>query len=92
MPINEGLMSSDSYDWGTPQEFFNKVDQEFGFTLDVCASWWNAKCERFFSIEDDGLSQEWSGVVWMNPPYGKDIAKWMSKAVLAWRGGLLWFV
>lgn len=88
MPINEGLMSSDSYDWGTPQEFFNKVDQEFGFTLDVCASSWNAKCERFFSIEDDGLNQEWSDVVWMNPPYGKDIAKWMSKAVLAWRGGV----
>lgn len=40
----------------------------------------NAKCVKFFTQEDDGLSQEWKGVCWMNPPYGRDIGKWMKKA------------
>jgi phage N-6-adenine-methyltransferase len=64
----------------TPQAFFDKLNQEFCFTLDVCANEENAKCEKFFSQEDDGLAQEWSGVVWMNPPYGREIGKWMKKA------------
>ena len=73
-------VQSTSQDWATPQDFFDDLDREFGFTLDVCASENNAKCERFFSIKDDGLSQTWSGVCWMNPPYGKEIPKWMEKA------------
>jgi hypothetical protein len=43
---------------------------EFGFGTDVCALPWNAKCERFFSPKEDGLSQEWRGACFMNPPYG----------------------
>lgn len=71
---------STAQDWATPQEFFDKLHEEFGFTLDVCASAENTKCERYFTIDDDGLSQPWDGVCWMNPPYGRDIAKWMKKA------------
>jgi phage N-6-adenine-methyltransferase len=66
--------------WATPQEFFDKYDKIFNFEVDVCATKENAKCDKFFTQEDDGLSQEWEGVCWMNPPYGRDIGKWMKKA------------
>ncbi len=64
----------------TPQDFFNKLDAEFGFTLDVCASPENAKCRSYYTKEVNGLAQEWTGVVWMNPPYGREIGQWMKKA------------
>ena len=60
---------------------FNPLNEEFGFTLDVCASPDNHKCRRFLSILDDGLSCDWSrDTCWMNPPYGRAIGKWMQKA------------
>lgn len=72
--------SSSSDNWPTPKKLFEELDQEFGFTLDPCASTENAKCARFFSVQEDGLTQEWTGVVFMNPPYGREIGKWMKKA------------
>ena len=66
--------------WATPQDFFDRYNGLYGFQLDVCASPENAKCARFFTKEDDGLAQEWTGVCWMNPPYGRDIKHWMRKA------------
>lgn len=64
----------------TPQDFYDKANAEFGFTLDVCATPDNAKCARYFTKDEDGLKQEWKGVCWMNPPYGREISKWMKKA------------
>ncbi len=66
--------------WATPQDFFNTLNAEFGFTLDVCALPYNAKCERYFTPEEDGLQQLWRGVCWMNPPYGRTIGQWVRKA------------
>ena len=66
--------------WSTPQEFFDQLDSEFGFTLDVCSTHENAKCDQHFTESEDGLSQVWDGVCWMNPPYGRTIGKWMRKA------------
>jgi phage N-6-adenine-methyltransferase len=66
--------------WATPQEFFNQLNVEFHFELDVCAIVDNAKCEKFFTPEMDGLKQSWIGICWMNPPYGCEISKWMKKA------------
>ena len=66
--------------WETPANLFKKLDDEFHFTLDVCALKENAKCKLFFSPEDDGLKQPWVGACWMNPPYGREIGKWMEKA------------
>ena len=85
--MNTELMFSKKSDmWATPQNFFDKVNQEFNFTLDVCAVEENAKCLSFFSPEDDGLSKEWSGVCWCNPPYS-DTASWTRKCVTeAYRG------
>lgn len=79
--------SSASDNWATPQAFFDKLNAEFDFDLDVCADKLNAKCDRFFTKEDDGLAQTWQGVVWMNPPYGREIGKWMFKAVESWKAG-----
>ena len=73
--------SSKSNEWSTPQDFFDKLDEEFGFTLDPCSDGLNAKCERFFTAEDDGLAQSWAGEsVFMNPPYGRVIGDWVRKA------------
>ena len=79
--MNTVHFMSEKLDWGTPQELFDRLNQEFHFTLDVCALPKNAKCKRFFSPLEDGLSQKWSGVCWMNPPYGREIEKWMQKAL-----------
>lgn len=66
--------------WETPQGVFDVLDDEFGFTLDVCATADDAKCPRFYSPGDDGLGQDWNGTCWMNPPYGRDIGRWVQKA------------
>ena len=81
MPLNSVLFSSEKEDWETPLEFFNKLDGEFHFDLDVCASPQNAKCKEFFTKEQNGLEQSWRNrTCWMNPPYGKSIGNWMKKA------------
>lgn len=73
--------SSKTDEWSTPQYLFDKLNAEFFFNLDPCATKENAKCERFFTKEDNGLSKDWSGLrVFMNPPYGKQIRKWVQKA------------
>ena len=64
----------------TPQKFFDDYNDVFKFTLDVCASPENAKCEHYFTVVDNGLAQEWTGNCWMNPPYGREIIHWMRKA------------
>lgn len=80
MPINRALFSSRTDKWATPQEVFDSLHREFHFETDVCALPENAKCRRFFTPKQDGLKQEWRGVCWCNPPYGKDIGRWMQKA------------
>jgi len=73
--------SSATGEWETPPALFNELDRIFGgFTLDPCATPENAKCARYFTREDDGLSREWTGKVFMNPPYGREIGKWVRKA------------
>lgn len=79
--MNEKLFFSSKTDlWETPQDFFDKLNEEFHFQTDVCALPENAKCENFYTPEQDGLVQEWSGTCWCNPPYGRQIAKWVRKA------------
>ena len=79
--IMPSLRLSGNDDWSTPQHVFDALDAEFGFTVDVCASESNRKCERYFDREADGLAQDWAGeVCWMNPPYGRGIGKWVRKA------------
>lgn len=79
--MNSVHFSSATDLWSTPQDFFDLLNDEFHFTLDPCSNKENAKCEKFFTKEDDGLAQDWSGErVFMNPPYGREISKWVEKA------------
>jgi phage N-6-adenine-methyltransferase len=79
--MNTAIMfSSETDQWATPQDFFDELNAEFHFTLDPCATRENAKCARFFTVEDDGLKQDWQGeTVFCNPPYGREIGKWVKK-------------
>jgi phage N-6-adenine-methyltransferase len=80
--------SSATDEWATPQWLFDALGREFAFTLDPCATRENAKCPRFFTRDDDGLAQDWSDdVVFMNPPYGAMISRWMWKAHISARKG-----
>ncbi len=75
--------SSKTEEWATPQAFFDELNKEFNFNVDVCATKQNAKCKQFFSKESDGLKENWTwygGWKWMNPPYGREIGKWVKKA------------
>ena len=54
-------LSSKSVEWATPQAFFNRLNEEFQFDLDPCSTHENAKCKKHYTIEEDGLSQDWGG-------------------------------
>jgi len=74
------MMSSTTDMWETPKWLFDQLNEFYRFDIDVCAVPENAKCARFFTPEHDGLMQEWTGTCWMNPPYGREIGKWVRKA------------
>ena len=73
--------SSATPEWSTPQEFFDRLDAVYNFTLDPCSTHANAKCARHYTAAENGLAHSWQGErVWMNPPYGRVIGHWMKKA------------
>jgi phage N-6-adenine-methyltransferase len=79
--INKGLFTSNTGEWETPQDFFDELNKEFNFTFDVCATKENAKCKRFWTKENNALTKDWNlERFWMNPPYGREIGKWIKKA------------
>ena len=81
--------SSKTNEWSTPQSFFDELNKEFKFTLDPCATKESAKCEKFYTKEDDGLSKSWNNeIVFCNPPYGRDIKFWVKKSSEA-KGGVV---
>jgi site-specific DNA-methyltransferase (adenine-specific) len=63
------MFSSASQHWSTPEELYLELDKEFHFTFDPCPLYSNF----------DGLAIDWSGVLFVNPPYGKEIKKWIKK-------------
>jgi phage N-6-adenine-methyltransferase len=78
--VNGYHFSSRTSDWSTPDHLFAELNEVFHFDLDACATASNAKCGRYFTKEQDALKQSWRGTVWMNPPYGREIALFMRKA------------
>jgi len=83
------MFSSKSDQWSTPDEFYDKLNSEFNFTLDPCADDTNFRCEKYFTVEDDGLAQSWANeVVFMNPPYSK-IKEWIEKAYNSRRNAVI---
>jgi phage N-6-adenine-methyltransferase len=81
--VSEVIFSSKTDLWATPQDLFDRLNAQYDFELDVCATPENAKCARYFTKDMDGLSQEWSGRCWMNPPYGRGVGVWVEKAYRA---------
>lgn len=70
-------------DWNTPKTLFDKLNVEFNFECDLAASEENALCAKYYTKNDDGLKQVWSGVCWLNPPYGDKSSRmvdWIKKA------------
>ena len=78
----EVMFSSKTPEWETPQYLFDKLNEEFSFDLDVCATKENAKCEKYYTKEDNAWIKEWGERNWMNPPYGRDIGVWVRKAFM----------
>ena len=81
--MNVELMFSSKTDlWSTPQKFFDELNKEFNFSLDVCANYDNKKCEIYYDEEANGLCRNWDAFsVWCNPPYGRTIGKWVEKSI-----------
>lgn len=78
--VDKALFSSEVQSWETPTWFFNALNAEFNFTVDVAASMENRKVDKFFSIQQDAFRLLWTGVAYCNPPYGKEIGRWLAKA------------
>lgn len=81
--MNKVMFSSSKVDWETPSDFFRALDAEFHFTLDVAADDRNHKCTAYYTEADNGLAKPWNGVVWCNPPYGREVGKWVEKGYQA---------
>lgn len=74
------MFSSKSAEWETPQDLFDKLNKEFNFTLDPCATHENAKCKKYYTRKENGLSKSWKDEnVFVNPPYGNEITDWVKK-------------
>ena len=80
--MNSGLLSSRNHNWCTPQALFEQLNNEFSFALDAAATDKSAKCVAYYTPESDGLNNSWDkgGAVFCNPPYGREIGKWVRKA------------
>lgn len=91
--MNTELMFSLKTDlWATPQKFFDELNKKFDFTLDPCSNDENKKCKNHFTEKENGLAQRWTGRVFMNPPYGKELKQWIKKAhdeVMIWNADLV---
>jgi phage N-6-adenine-methyltransferase len=80
--MNKALLSSKNMNWCTPKAFFDKLNAEFHFGLDAAATDKSAKCEVYFTPGQDALTRQWCGhgAVFLNPPYGRELGKWVKKA------------
>ena len=86
--MNKALFSSQTNEWETPQALFEELDKEFHFTLDPASTDANAKCEKHYTIQENGLTQDWTGeTVFCNPPYGRELGLWIEKAANAVKNG-----
>lgn len=79
--MNTVVHSSRSHTWETPPAVYADLAAVYPFTLDPCCTPETAKCPTYFTPTDDGLSQPWTPhTCYVNPPYGREMAKWVAKA------------
>lgn len=80
MTLNKSLFSSKKEDWTTPKDLFDRLNEQYHFTLDPCSADENHLCDKYYTIKEDGLKQSWKNeVVFCNPPYGRKIYSWVEK-------------
>ena len=80
MGIDKNAFKSKSEEYETPKEIFEPLKREFNLVLDVCASESNTKMPLYFSKEQDALTKDWDNNFWMNPPFSRNLKKWVQKA------------
>lgn len=82
LAISKGCDQKDL--WETPPHIFNPLNEEFDFTLDPCCQIHTAKCAKFYTPQENGLLQDWTGeICFVNPPYSRgNIDQWMKKCYL----------
>ena len=86
--VNQSWFNAKSIEYETPDYIFKPLNEEFNFTLDVAATPENTKCNKYFTMKDDGLNKKWFGVCWMNPPFGRIMQKWVRKAHYEYKAGI----
>ena len=64
-------------DWQTPDAVYAELEAEFGFDFDPCPA----------NPQFDGLSVEWGKSNFVNPPYGREIGRWLAKGFAEWKKG-----
>jgi phage N-6-adenine-methyltransferase len=94
--VDKALFSSSTTEWETPDNLYNELNKEFHFSLDPAANKNNTKCKLHFTKKENGLSEKWqefdgggyvSSRVFCNPPYGREVGKWVAKADQEFRSG-----
>lgn len=76
----KAAMTSNKDNWETPQTLFDRLDGKYHFTLDPASTDENTKCEKHYTVHDDGLKMPWGGErVFCNPPYGRHLRDWVRK-------------
>ena len=83
MAFFETKFDSHKQEWETPSDFFNRLNCEFHFDIDLAADAKNTKCPTFYTSKDNALRLPWHGTCWLNPPYGKrqhKLSDWVQKA------------
>lgn len=84
-------MSSETDQWFTPQDVFDCIRFQFDIgtvDFDFAADPYNAKAARYYTEDDDALTQEWEAETgWLNPPYGRIIGDFTDKAVASVEDG-----
>ena len=78
---------SKKHNWETPPDLFGVINDKFRFTLDLCAEPSTAKVHSFYTEAQDAFKQSWGGTCWMNPPYGRDVSRWLQEAVIRTQAG-----
>ncbi len=80
--MNKVHFSSKSNEWATPQYLFNFLDSKYNFDLDPASDGNNNKCKKFYTQKENGLLQDWDQITFCNPPYGRELGKWIEKGYL----------
>lgn len=78
--LNKGMFSSEDQKWETPQWLFDKLNNVFNFEVDIAAADNTAKCDIYYTEENDGFKYEWKETCWCNPPYGRHQIDWIRRA------------